>query len=126
MSLANLVNGLADVVAKRNDNGENYGVVIIPEGLIEFIPEVGSLISEINNLLGDNEEEFSSLDGFTSQVKWLADKLSSDAEKVFVSLPENIQAQLLMDRDPHGNVQVSRIETEKLLIQMTEKRLKEL
>ncbi len=88
MSLANLVNGLADVVAKRYENGENYGVVIIPEGLIEFIPEVGSLISEINNLLGDNEEEFSALDGFAAQVNWLADKLSSEAEKVFVSLPE--------------------------------------
>jgi pyrophosphate--fructose-6-phosphate 1-phosphotransferase len=126
MSLANLVDGLAEVVVKRYENGENYGVVLIPEGLIEFIPEVGNLIGEINNLLGINEDEFASLSGFAAQVSWLGSKLSKASAAVFASLPENIQAQLLMDRDPHGNVQVSRIETEKLLIQMTEKKLKEL
>lgn len=124
-SLDKIVTDIADVVAARSKNGENFGVVLIPEGLIEFIPEVGALIKEINKLLGDNEDHFSKLTNFKAQYDWLFSKLSPTSGKVFETLPENIQQQLLMDRDPHGNVQVSRIETEKLLILMTEKKLEE-
>lgn len=124
-SLDKIVTDIADVVAARSKNGENYGVVLIPEGLIEFIPEVGALIKEINKLLGDNEEHFSKLANFKAQYDWLFSKLSPASGKVFETLPENIQQQLLMDRDPHGNVQVSRIETEKLLVLMAEKKLEE-
>ncbi len=125
-SLESIINEIASVIVNRSKNNENYGVVLIPEGLIEFIPEVGSLIKEINKLLGDNEQQFASLLTFEKQSEWLTKNLSGISSKVFASLPKNIQEQLLMDRDPHGNVQVSKIETEKLVILMVEKRLKEL
>jgi pyrophosphate--fructose-6-phosphate 1-phosphotransferase len=125
-SLESIINDVAGVIVKRSKNRENFGIVLIPEGLIEFIPEVGLLIREINKLLGDNEQYFTSLKTFEQQSDWLCSKLSPSSDKVFESLPENIQKQLLMDRDPHGNVQVSKIETEKLIISMVEKKLKQL
>ncbi len=125
-SLDNIVEDITNVVVQRSNNGENYGVVLIPEGLIEFIPEVGKLIHEINKLIGDNEELFSTFDVFGKKHEWLNSNLSKDSSYVFSSLPRDIQKQLLMDRDPHGNVQVSKIETEKLLILMVENRLKTL
>jgi len=123
MTLAQVVEEVTEVIVKRAANGNNFGVALIPEGLIEFIPEVGKLISEINDLLAHNADHFASLTSADAQKEWLASKLSAAAAPVFKSLPAGIQAQLLMDRDPHGNVQVSLIETEKMIIEMVGKRL---
>ncbi len=125
MTLGQVVDQIAEIVAKRAENGMNFGVALIPEGLIEFIPEVGKLIGQLNDLMAHHEAEFNALD-FAAQQKWLAEKLDAAAASVFASLPVSIQQQLLMDRDPHGNVQVSRIETEKLLIEMVDAKLKEM
>lgn len=124
-SLSDIVNYIADVVTARSERGLNYGVAIVPEGLIEFIPEVKMLISELNDLLAKEEAAYSRLADFDAQFEFITGKLSGASAAVFRSLPADIQKQLLMDRDPHGNVQVSRIETEKLLISMTAAVLKE-
>lgn len=117
---------MVDVIVKRADVGKNYGVVVIPEGLIEFIPEIKLLISELNTIIAENKEYFDSLKGFTAQSEYINRKLSKDSSYVLSSLPIDIQRQLLMDRDPHGNVQVSKIQTEKLIIELLETRLDEL
>ncbi len=124
-TLREIVEYIADVIAARAENGKNFGVVLVPEGLIEFIPEVGSLIHELNELMASQSDEFTTLPGPAEQVEWVRDHLGKSNVGVFTSLPAGIQRQLLMDRDPHGNVQVSRIETEKLLIEMVEEVLKE-
>ena len=124
-SMMDIVNHIADVVAARAERGDNFGVVIVPEGLIEFIPEVKTLIGEINDLLAAWEAEYSSLTTFDQQYSFIMERLTSNSGSVFSALPVDIQKQLLMDRDPHGNVQVSRIETEKLLITMVSKLLAE-
>ena len=124
-SMMDIVNHIADVVAARAERGDNFGVVIVPEGLIEFIPEVKTLIGEINDLLAAWEVEYSSLTTFDQQYSFIMERLTSNSGSVFSALPVDIQKQLLMDRDPHGNVQVSRIETEKLLIMMVSKVLAE-
>ncbi len=126
MSLNQIVEDIAAIVVRRAENGENFGVGLIPEGLIEFIPEIGALISELNNLLAEKADYYDTLHTFEDQAEWINKNLSKDSSYAFSSLPSNIQRQLLMDRDPHGNVQVSRIETEQLLIEMVESRLKEL
>ncbi len=125
-TLNNIVEEITEVIIKRSVNKENFGVVLIPEGLIEFIPEMKRLISEINDLLAANGTHFETLHTFEAQAEWVNRKLGKDSSYVFSSLPNEIQRQLLMDRDPHGNVQVSRIETEKLLIEMVENRLAEM
>ena len=125
-SMMDIVNYISSVVAARAERGYNFGVAIVPEGLIEFIPEVKSLIAKLNDLLAASEKEFNALSGFAAQYDFILSKLDAADSKVFSSLPEDIQKQLLMDRDPHGNVQVSRIETEKLLITMVAKRLDEM
>ena len=125
-SMMDIVNYISSVVAARAERGDNFGVAIVPEGLIEFIPEVKSLIAKLNDLLAANEKEFNALSDFAAQYDFILSKLDEADSKVFSSLPEDIQKQLLMDRDPHGNVQVSRIETEKLLITMVAKRLDEM
>ena len=125
-SMMDIVNYISSVVAARAERGDNFGVAIVPEGLIEFIPEVKSLIAKLNDLLAASEKEFNALSGFAAQYDFIISKLDAADSKVFSSLPEDIQKQLLMDRDPHGNVQVSRIETEKLLITMVAKRLDEM
>ena len=117
---------IANVIAKRAENGNNFGVILVPEGLIEFVPSLNALISEINDLLAKTEKEFNALDSVHAKIAFVEGKLSSDSRKVFDSLPAEIKGQLLADRDPHGNVQVSKIETEKLLIQTVEKKLKEM
>ena len=126
MTLGSVVDYIVDIIIKRSENGENFGVGLVPEGLIEFIPEVKALISELNDLLAKHAEYFSTLKSFEDQSEWINKNLSRDSSYVFSSLPNNIQRQLLMDRDPHGNVQVSRIETEKLLIELVEDKLSEL
>ncbi len=123
MSIESLTNYIADVVVKRSQNGDNFGVCLVPEGLIEFVPSLKVLISEINDLLAAHGEEFNALETTASKIAYVESLLSISSKKVFNSLPESIESQLIMDRDPHGNVQVSLIETEKLLIETVKKRL---
>ncbi|MFP4376899.1 MAG: diphosphate--fructose-6-phosphate 1-phosphotransferase [Spirochaetales bacterium] len=125
-TLGDIVEAIVEVVKARSENGEDFGVVLVPEGLIEFVPEMRALISELNKLLGTNQAYFSTLNTFEDQSEWVNKSLSRDSSYVFSSLPTAIQRQLLMDRDPHGNVQVSRIETEMLLVEMVSDRLAEL
>jgi pyrophosphate--fructose-6-phosphate 1-phosphotransferase len=114
---------IADAVVKRAENGENFGVALIPEGLVEFIPEMKKLIAELNDIMAAHEAEFAGQRSFDGQRAFLEKQLSRESTVVFASIPEEIAKQLLLDRDPHGNVQVSRIETEKLIIGILEKRL---
>jgi diphosphate-dependent phosphofructokinase len=127
-TLGEVVNYIADVIAKRAANGENFGIALIPEGLIEFIPEMKVLIHELNDLLAEGSDtaaEFQATDK-ANRLAWVAGKLTDASSLVFRTLPEGIATQLTLDRDPHGNVQVSKIETEKLLIEMVEVRLAEM
>lgn len=126
MTLDDIVKQICDTVMKRAENGQNFGIVLVPEGLIEFIPEIKVLIGELNDLLAKHTDYYNSLRTFEDQAEWINRKLSRDSSYAFSSLPNEIQRQLLMDRDPHGNVQVSRIETEKLLIEMVENNLNQL
>jgi pyrophosphate--fructose-6-phosphate 1-phosphotransferase len=125
-TLDEIVTYIADVVVKRSETEGDFGVVLVPEGLIEFIPEVGALISELNDLLAEEKDAYSRLKGRSEELAFVNHNLSKDSSYVFSSLPENIQIQLLLDRDPHGNVQVSRIDTEQLLAEMVNFRLEEL
>ncbi|MDR0388980.1 MAG: diphosphate--fructose-6-phosphate 1-phosphotransferase [Spirochaetaceae bacterium] len=125
MSLMEVVDIICSSVVKRAGKGLNFGVVLVPEGLIEFIPEMKVLIEELNDILAANAAEFSQVSSFIEQMYWLGFKLTKASNNLFTSLPPEIAKQLLMDRDPHGNVQVSRIETEKLLMGMCEQRLNE-
>ncbi len=126
MSLNEIAGVIADSVAKRAADGNNFGVVIIPEGLIEFVPEVKKLIAELNDLMAIKATEFGALVEWQDKYSFMKANLSADSFKVFEVLPLDIEKQLLMDRDPHGNVQVSRIETEKLMIALVDKKLKEM
>jgi pyrophosphate--fructose-6-phosphate 1-phosphotransferase len=112
-------------VVARAEKGCNFGIVLIPEGLIEFIPEIKVLIGELNELLAKYEGEVNSLDA-AGKAAFAAGKLSASSAAVFNSLPEGIRKQLCNDRDPHGNVQVSLIETEKMLAEMVRAKLKDL
>ncbi|GHV20713.1 pyrophosphate--fructose 6-phosphate 1-phosphotransferase [Spirochaetia bacterium] len=123
LSLAQIVDNICQAVVKRAGKRENFGVVLIPEGLVEFIPEVKALIEELNDIMAKYGKEFSAFPSFDGQRAWLEKKLSRSSVVLFENFPEEIAKQLLLDRDPHGNVQVSRIETEKLLMGMVEKRL---
>lgn len=124
-SLNEIVDCICDLIAKRANAGKNFGIVLIPEGLVEFIPEMKALIASLNDELAHIEEDdiYTSLPGWDEKIAYVKGKLAHSAGEVFSSLPLEIQIQLLFDRDPHGNVQVSRIETEKLLIQMAEFKL---
>jgi len=123
-TLDEVVTYIADIVAKRAANGENFGTALIPEGLIEFIPSLKVLISELNDTMAHNEAAFNALGSDAEKFKFIMTKLSKSSSDIFGSLPQNIQFQLLADRDPHGNVQVSKIETEKMLIDMVAEKLK--
>jgi len=125
-TLAGIVDNLAQIVARRAENKENFGVVLIPEGLIEFIPEIKVLISELNDVLAANADEFAAIAKPEDKIAYIIGKLSSDSAGVYKQFPATIQLQLSMDRDPHGNVQVSQIETEKLLARLVGDRLKEM
>jgi pyrophosphate--fructose-6-phosphate 1-phosphotransferase len=98
----------------------NFGIVLIPEGLIEFIPEMKKLIGELNELLAANKEYFEGLRNDDDKLQFVNSEISQSSSQAFSSLPLSIQLQLISDRDPHGNVQVSKIETEKLLIDMVD------
>lgn len=113
-TLKNVTDYITDVICKRADCGYNYGVILIPEGLIDFVPEIQQLISELNEILAD---------GVVDEGGVWKKKLSSQSLQLFEFLPQAIQAQLLLERDPHGNVQVAKIETEKMLIEMVDTEL---
>lgn len=115
MSLSQIANYIADSVEKRAANGDNFGVVIIPEGVVEFVPEFSKLIAEINEMLaGDKAAEFNALPTWEEKYAFIENGLTPESMEVFKILPTGIQQQLFLERDPHGNVQVSLIESEKL------------
>ena len=128
MSLSDIINYMSDIISQRAAKGKNFGIAIVPEGLIEFIPEMKSMIANLNDLMGELEQDIDFNNATSSHEKFeiVQNRLKEVNSKVFESLPALIKAQLLMDRDPHGNVQVSRIDTEKLLIEMIKTRLKEI
>ncbi|KAL1198961.1 Pyrophosphate--fructose 6-phosphate 1-phosphotransferase subunit beta 2 [Cardamine amara subsp. amara] len=114
LTLKNVTDYIVDVICKRAENGYNYGVILVPEGLIDFIPEVQELISELNEVLAEGSVD--------EEGQWKKN-LKEETLKIFEFLPQTIQEQLMLERDPHGNVQVAKIETEKMLIQMVETEL---
>ena len=122
MTLDDIVTYIAGVVAKRAASGNNFGTVLIPEGLIEFIPAVKKLIAQLNDLLATAEAATVAPE---EQREWILKKLSAENAAIYESLPEGVARQLTMERDPHGNVQVSLIETEKLLSEMVSKKLQQ-
>ena len=126
LSLGNIVDEICASVSARADKGENFGVVLVPEGLIEFVPEMKALIGELNELLAANEAAYNALATAEEKRAFVSGKLKAGEARLYGSLPAEIQTQLIWDRDPHGNVQVSRIETEKLLAAMVKSRLAEL
>lgn len=128
MSLESIINYMCDIIVKRADMGKNFGIAIIPEGLIEFIPEMKSMIANLNDIMTSLESDPDFVNATTIRDKFdiVENRLDEANAKVYNSLPILIKGQLLADRDPHGNVQVSKIETEKLLIEMIETRLAEL
>ncbi|MDD4729046.1 MAG: diphosphate--fructose-6-phosphate 1-phosphotransferase [Dysgonamonadaceae bacterium] len=121
-SLDDIVTDIATIVAKRAENGDNFGTILIPEGLIEFIPAMKGLISELNDFLAQNQIEFDAIRR-SMRREYIIHKLSDENSEIYASLPEDVASQLTLDRDPHGNVQVSRIETEKLLAEMVKDKL---
>ncbi|MBO6194456.1 MAG: diphosphate--fructose-6-phosphate 1-phosphotransferase, partial [Clostridiales bacterium] len=124
MSLAQITNYIADSVEKRAANGDNFGVAIIPEGIVEFVPEFSALIAEINELLaGEKTETFNALPDWQAKYDFIKTGLSASAFAVFDLLPVGIQQQLFLERDPHGNVQVSLIESEKLFSELVKNEL---
>jgi len=125
LSLSDIVEYIVQIIVQRANHGINYGTVLIPEGLIEFIPGMKKLIQELNDLLANNED-FVALHTDDEKRQYIKGMLSPEASQLYRSLPKGIARQLSMDRDPHGNVQVSLIETEKLLIEMVAKRLAQL
>ena len=117
MTLNQIVERIATAVAHRAEQGDNFGVVLVPEGLIEFIPAIGRLIAELNDLLAAHGSEYKDLN-IKEQRAYILSHLSADNAATFRTLPSGVARQLSLDRDPHGNVQVSLIETEELLAEM--------
>lgn len=124
MTLNQIVEQIATAVAKRAEDGNNFGVVLVPEGLIEFIPAIGRLIDELNDLLAAHGADYKDLEK-DAQREYILSHLSKENAETFATLPEAVARQLSLDRDPHGNVQVSLIETEKLLSDMVAAKLDE-
>ena len=122
MSLDDVVTYIAQTVADRAAAGNNFGTVLIPEGLIEFIPAMKRLIAELNDFWAHNGEEFAAVEK-VEQRQYIIDHLTAENAAIYASLPEGVARQLSLDRDPHGNVQVSLIETEKLLSEMVGNKL---
>ncbi len=125
-SLDEVVDELVQIIAARADDGNYFGVGLVPEGVVEFIPEIKVLIQEINTLLAKEEKTFGAIADDHEKIRFVTDLLSKASAHVFSSFPEAFRLQLLADRDSHGNVQVSKIETEKLLSSMVEERLNKL
>lgn len=124
MSLSQIADYIADSVEKRAAKGMNFGVAIIPEGVVEFVPEFKSLIAEINELLaGAQGEGFNALESWEEKYAFIEKGLTAESMAVFAILPQTIQQQLFLERDPHGNVQVSLIESEKLFSALVKDKL---
>ncbi len=124
ISLSSIINYMTDIIVRRSENGKNFGIAVIPEGLIEFVPELKTMIANLNDIMPSLEKDSKYSNGTDAEkISIIENSLSSENSSVFKSLPSLIKSQLLMDRDPHGNVQVSKIETEKLLISMIEEKL---
>ena len=124
MSLSAIADYIADSVEKRGNNGENFGVAIIPEGIVEFVPEFSKLIAEINELLaGEKTQQFNDLPDWAAKYDFIKSGLTAESFAVFDILPQFVQQQLFLERDPHGNVQVSLIESEKLFSEMVKEKL---
>ena len=126
MSLKSIVDYMSDVIARRAANGKNFGIALIPEGLIEFVPEMKAMIANLNDTMAEIETKLNAAKNDEEKFVIIEAALEPANAEVFKSLPVLIKSQLLMDRDPHGNVQVSKIETEKLLIAMIEEKLAEM
>ena len=125
-SLSEIADQIADSVATRGNKGENFGVAIIPEGIVEFVPEFSKLIAEINELLaGEKTAEFNALPTWADKYAFIEKGLTKESMAVFAILPVGIQQQLFLERDPHGNVQVSLIESEKLFAELVKNKLAE-
>ena len=125
MSMAEIADYIADSVATRAAKGWNFGVAIIPEGIVEFVPEFSVLIAEINELLaGEKTEAFNALPTWAEKYAFIENGLTKESMAVFAILPQSIQQQLFLERDPHGNVQVSLIESEKLFSALVADNLK--
>ena len=124
MTLNQIVEQMCETIAYRASRGDNFGVALVPEGLIEFIPAIGRLIDELNDLLAAHGDEYKNL-GRQEQRQYILSHLSKENAETFETLPEEVARQLSLDRDPHGNVQVSLIETEKLLSEMCARKLAE-
>lgn len=125
-SLSEIADYIADAVEKRSANRNNFGVAIIPEGVVEFVPEFKALIAEINELLAGNKtEEFNALGSWEEKYAFIEKGLTAESMAVFAILPQTIQQQLFLERDPHGNVQVSLIESEKLFSALVKDKLTE-
>lgn len=122
LTLNDLVRQLADVIVDRAERGMDFGVVLIPEGLIEFVLKVRRLIAALNRVLAENGHKLP-LVKESQIINYLASKLNEEEEETLRSLPEEVARQLALERDPHGNVQVSRIETEKLIVELLEQEL---
>ena len=122
LTLNNIIENIAAAVAYRAEQGQNFGVVLIPEGLIEFVPAIGRLIQELNDLLAAHGADYKDLDKDV-QREYIMAHLSAENKATFETLPESVGRQLSLDRDPHGNVQVSLIETEKLISEMVDAKL---
>lgn len=126
MTLFQIIDHISNIIAKRAELKKNFGVILVPEGLIEFIPEMKHLITKINDILAEHEPQLNSFSEINEKKIFLFSKLPEGLLGLMKSLPPEIVLQLMLDRDPHGNVQVSQIETEKLLADMVKSRLSEL
>lgn len=126
MSLDDIVDHIVGVITERRLRGLNHGVVLIPEGLVEFIPEMRTLIQELNTVLAEYEKDIKDLPTLKNKQEFIYPLLSASAAQLMASLPEEIEEMLILDRDEHGNVKVSQIETEKLLIERIRYRISEL
>jgi pyrophosphate--fructose-6-phosphate 1-phosphotransferase len=124
LTLDDVVSGIAKAVAQRAENGANFGTVLIPEGLVEFIPSIKKLIDELNDFLASHQEEFNLIRN-RDKRHYIIKMISPENSAIYESLPEGVAKQLTLDRDPHGNVQVSLIETEKMLAEMVGTKLEE-
>ena len=125
LTLNQIIDNLCNTIAARAANNNNFGVVLIPEGLIEFTPSIGKLIEELNDLLATHGNDYKGLDE-EAQREYIMAHLSEENKDTFATLPKAVARQLSLDRDPHGNVQVSLIETEKLISDMCEAKLNQM
>jgi pyrophosphate--fructose-6-phosphate 1-phosphotransferase len=126
MSLDDIVDYIVGIMTERRLKGINHGVVLIPEGLVEFIPEMGRLIQELNKVLAEYERDIRDLPTLKNKQEFIYPLLTPQSAQLMASLPDEIEEMLILDRDDHGNVKVSQIEMEKLLIDKIRYRVSEL